>query len=57
MFYDVTVKYSDETKEKVTATVGNESSYCEDILGMFKESKLEYIRIEPSKGWTNGNNN
>jgi hypothetical protein len=50
MFYNIIVKYSDETKEKVTATVGNKSSYCENILDMFKESELEYVRIEPLKG-------
>ena len=51
IFYDVIVKYSDETKEKVTATVGNQSSYCEDILGMFREPNLDYVRIEPSTFW------
>ena len=49
--YDVVVKYSDETKERITATIGSESSYCEDILDMFEETNLEYVRIEPSTYW------
>ena len=51
IFYDVVVKYSNETKEKVTATIGDESRYCEDILDMFREPNLEYVRIEPSVFW------
>ena len=51
IFYDVVVKYSNETKEKVTATIGDESRYCEDILAMFREPNLEYVRIEPSTFW------
>jgi len=53
MIFDVVVKYYDETKERISATVGNESRYCEDILGMFEETNLEYIRIEPSTYWKN----
>ena len=53
MIFDVVVKYYDETKERISATVGNESKYCEDILGMFEETNLEYIRIEPSTYWKN----
>ena len=51
IFYDVVVKDSNETKVKVTATIGDESRYCEDILAMFREPNLEYVRIEPSVFW------
>ncbi len=51
--YDVVVKYSDETKERITATIGSDSKYCEDILDMFEETNLEYVRIEPSTHWKN----
>jgi len=53
VFYDIVTKYSDEPNERIKATVGSESRYCEDILGMFDEPKLEYIRIELSTFWKN----
>jgi len=51
VFYDIVTKYSDEPNERIKATVGSESRYCEDILGMFEGDNLEYIRIEPSTYW------
>ncbi len=51
IFYDVIVKYTDETKERISATVGSESRYCEDILDMFEQPNLDYVRIEPSTFW------
>ena len=51
MIFDVVVKYYDETKERISATVGSESRYCEDILDMFEQPNLDYVRIEPSTFW------
>jgi len=57
VFYDIVTKYSDEPNERIKATVGSESGYCEDILGMFDEPKLEYIRIELSTFWKSKRDN
>ena len=52
LFYDVTVKYMDEPKERITWTVGRESSASiEDLLSMFDNPNLEYLRIELSPFW------
>ena len=50
--YDVTVKYMDEPKERITWTVGRESNASiEDLLSMFDNPNLEYLRIELSPYW------
>jgi len=52
LFYDVTVKYMDEPKERITWTVGRESNASiEDLLSMFDNPNLEYLRIELSPYW------
>lgn len=50
--YDVTVKYTDEPKERITWTVGRESNASiEDLFSMFDNPNLEYLRIELSPYW------
>ena len=50
--YDVTVKYMDEPKERITWTVGRESNASiEDLFAMFDNPNLEYLRIELSPFW------
>ena len=52
LFYDVTVKYMDKPKERITGTVGRESNASiEDLFAMFDNPNLEYLRIELSPFW------
>ena len=52
LFYDVTVKYMDEPKERITWTVGRQSNASiEDLFSMFDNPNLEYLRIELSPFW------
>ena len=52
LFYDVTVKYTDELKERITWTVGRQSNASiEDLFSMFDNPNLEYLRIELSPFW------
>ena len=52
LFYDVTVKYMDESKERITWTVGREgNASIEDLFSMFDNPNLEYLRIELSPYW------
>ena len=52
LFYDVTVKYMDEPKERITWTIGREgNASIEDLFAMFDNPNLEYLRIELSPFW------
>tara|TARA_A200000159_G_scaffold156191_1_gene170832 strand:- start:494 stop:694 length:201 start_codon:yes stop_codon:yes gene_type:complete len=54
MFVDVIVKYKDESKERVTATIGMDSTYLHNVQQDFVDyPELEYIRLEMSTYWRN----
>ena len=46
MLFNVIVKYKDETKPRVIATLGHKSKYLKKILNFYDNENLESITIE-----------
>lgn len=46
MMFNVIMKYKDEPKPRVIATLGQKSKYLEKILNFYDNENLESITIE-----------
>jgi len=46
MLFNVIVKYKDEPKARVIATLGHKSKYLDKILNFYDNENLESITIE-----------
>lgn len=45
--FNIRVKYKDEVKSRVTATVGEYSNYLENMLHVMKQNaNIDWVRIE-----------
>jgi len=56
MFYDVIVKYSDEPKERISLTAGEDSNCLSNLIIYFENPKLEYLKVSMSTYWRNKRN-
>ena len=47
IMFNIRVKYKDEVKSRVTATVGEYSNYLENMLHVMKQNaNIDWVRIE-----------